>query len=69
MTCIDLHPTEPRMLVSGFNLSSGQVDLLNYQNQELIKKFQVSSSHVLVGKSVARKSLLINNNQIINNCF
>lgn len=37
--CCDLHPTEPWMLASLYN---GNVHVWNYENQTLVKSFEVS---------------------------
>ena len=36
--CVDLHPTDPWMLASLYN---GNVHLWNYENQTLVKTFEV----------------------------
>lgn len=38
--CVDLHPTETWMLVSLYN---GNVHIWNYENQQLVKSFEVRS--------------------------
>lgn len=37
--CVDLHPTEPWMLCALYN---GHVHVMNYDNQQLYKDFEVS---------------------------
>lgn len=37
--CVDLHPTEPWMLCALYN---GHVHVMNYENQQLFKDFEVS---------------------------
>lgn len=37
--CVDLHPSEPWMLVSLYN---GHVHIWNYESQSLVKTFEVS---------------------------
>ncbi|KAK2705189.1 hypothetical protein QYM36_017291 [Artemia franciscana] len=54
--CVDLHPTEPWMLVSLYN---GKIHVWNHQNQQLIKTFEVCSSPVRSGKFIARKNWII----------
>jgi coatomer subunit beta' len=54
--CVDLHPTEPWMLVSLYN---GKIHVWNHQNQQLIKTFEVCSSPVRAGKFIARKNWII----------
>lgn len=36
--CVDLHPTEPWMLCALYN---GHVHVMNYENQQLFKDFEV----------------------------
>lgn len=36
--CVDLHPTEPWMLCALYN---GHVHVMNYENQQLVKDFEV----------------------------
>ncbi|XP_065583646.1 coatomer subunit beta'-like [Artemia franciscana] len=54
--CVDLHPTEPWMLVSLYN---GMIHVWNHQNQQLIKTFEVCYSPVRSGKFIARKNWII----------
>lgn len=42
--CVDLHPTEPWMVVSLYN---GNVHIWNYDNQQLVKSFEVNASYPL----------------------
>lgn len=39
--CVDLHPTEPWMLCALYN---GHVHVMNYENQLLVKDFEVKYS-------------------------
>ena len=61
--CVDLHPTEPWMLVS---LSNGKIHVWNHQNQQLIKTFEVCSSSVRAGKFIARKNWIISDSDEYN---
>ena len=38
--CVDIHPTEPWLLAALYN---GNVLLYNYENQQLVKTFEVST--------------------------
>ncbi|VDO89359.1 unnamed protein product [Heligmosomoides polygyrus] len=42
--CVDLHPTEPWLLAALYN---GNVHIWNYDNQQLVKSFEVSASIAL----------------------
>ncbi|VEN34658.1 unnamed protein product [Callosobruchus maculatus] len=54
--CVDLHPTEPWMLCS---LYSGNINVWNYENQQLVKTFEVCEAPVRAVKFVPRKNWLI----------
>lgn len=54
--CVDLHPTEPWMLCALYN---GHVHIMNYENQQLVKDFEVCDVPVRCGRFVARKNWLI----------
>ena len=41
--CCDLHPTEPWMLASLYN---GNVHVWNYENQTLVKSFEVATHDI-----------------------
>ncbi len=41
--CVDLHPTETWMLVSLYN---GNVHIWNYENQQLVKSFEVCNRYL-----------------------
>ncbi|KAI6202597.1 WD40 repeat and Coatomer domain containing protein [Aphelenchoides besseyi] len=53
---VDLHPTEPWMLVSLYN---GNVHIWNYDNQQLVKSFEVCDLPVRAAKFVPRKNWII----------
>ncbi|VDM68936.1 unnamed protein product [Strongylus vulgaris] len=42
--CVDLHPTEPWLLAALYN---GNVHIWNYENQQLVKSFEVTFTFVL----------------------
>lgn len=46
--CVDLHPFETWMLVALYN---GNVHVWNYENQQLVKSFEVSFLNFLIFKS------------------
>uniref|UniRef100_F1KTB4 Beta'-coat protein n=1 Tax=Ascaris suum TaxID=6253 RepID=F1KTB4_ASCSU len=54
--CVDLHPTETWMLVSLYN---GNVHIWNYENQQLVKSFEVCDLPVRCAKFVARKNWVV----------
>ena len=54
--CVDLHPTEPWMLASLYN---GNVHLWNYENQTLVKTFEVCDVPVRACKFVPRKNWMV----------
>ncbi|ODM95916.1 Coatomer subunit beta' [Orchesella cincta] len=54
--CVDLHPTEPWLLVSLYN---GNVHVWNHESQQLIKTFEVCDLPVRSAKFVARKNWVV----------
>ncbi|XP_030377041.1 coatomer subunit beta' [Scaptodrosophila lebanonensis] len=54
--CVDLHPAEPWMLCALYN---GHVHIMNYENQQLVKDFEVCDVPVRSGRFVARKNWII----------
>jgi len=54
--CVDFHPTEPWMLTS---LYDGTIAIWNYETEEMIKTFEVSSSPVRTAKFISRKSWIV----------
>lgn len=54
--CVDLHPTEPWMLCS---LYSGNINVWNHENQQLVKTFEVCDLPVRAAKFVPRKNWVI----------
>ena len=54
--CVDLHPTEPWMLCS---LYSGNINVWNHENQQLVKTFEVCDLPVRAAKFVPRKNWII----------
>lgn len=54
--CVDIHPAEPWMLCALYN---GHVHIMNYENQQLVKDFEVCDVPVRSGRFVARKNWLI----------
>jgi len=54
--CVDLHPTEPWMLASLYN---GNVHLWNYENQTLVKTFEVCDVPVRACKFIPRKNWMV----------
>ncbi|KAK0415577.1 hypothetical protein QR680_012008 [Steinernema hermaphroditum] len=60
---VDLHPTEPWMLVSLYN---GNVHIWNYDTQTLLKSFEVCELPVRAAKFVARKNWVITGSDDMN---
>ncbi|XP_034100019.1 coatomer subunit beta' [Drosophila nasuta] len=54
--CVDLHPAEPWMLCALYN---GHVHIMNYENQQLVKDFEVCDVPVRSARFVARKNWII----------
>ncbi|CAL1283833.1 unnamed protein product [Larinioides sclopetarius] len=54
--CVDLHPTEPWMLVSLYN---GNVHIWNYETQVIVKSFEVCDLPVRAVKFIPRKNWVI----------
>uniref|UniRef100_A0A7I4DAQ0 Beta'-coat protein n=1 Tax=Physcomitrium patens TaxID=3218 RepID=A0A7I4DAQ0_PHYPA len=54
--CVDLHPTEPWILST---LYSGSVYIWNYQNQTLVKSFEVTDLPVRSAKFIPRKQWIV----------
>ncbi|KAF5288983.1 hypothetical protein FQA39_LY03862 [Lamprigera yunnana] len=54
--CVDLHPTEPWMLCSLYN---GNINVWNYENQQLVKTFEVCDLPVRAAKFVPRKNWIV----------
>ncbi|VDK81392.1 unnamed protein product [Litomosoides sigmodontis] len=54
--CVDLHPTETWMLVALYN---GNVHIWNYENQQLVKSFEVCELPVRCAKFIPRKNWII----------
>ncbi|VDL75043.1 unnamed protein product [Nippostrongylus brasiliensis] len=54
--CVDLHPTEPWLLAALYN---GNVHIWNYENQQLVKSFEVCDLPVRAAKFVPRKSWVV----------
>lgn len=54
--CVDLHPTEPWMVASLYN---GNVHVWNYENQTLVKSFEVCDLPVRATKFVPRKNWIV----------
>ncbi|CAL8119369.1 unnamed protein product [Orchesella dallaii] len=54
--CVDLHPSEPWLLVSLYN---GNVHVWNHESQQLIKTFEVCDLPVRSAKFVARKNWVV----------
>eukprot|EP01122_Echinamoeba_exundans_P011795 TRINITY_DN4813_c0_g5_i1.p2 TRINITY_DN4813_c0_g5~~TRINITY_DN4813_c0_g5_i1.p2 ORF type:complete len:884 (-),score=236.38 TRINITY_DN4813_c0_g5_i1:21-2672(-) len=54
--CVDLHPTEPWILVSLYN---GNIYIYNYQTQQTVKQIEVSDQPVRCAKFIARKQWII----------
>ncbi|XP_041479465.1 coatomer subunit beta'-like isoform X1 [Lytechinus variegatus] len=54
--CVDLHPSEPWMLVSLYN---GNVHVWNHESQTLVKSFEVCDLPVRAARFVARKNWVI----------
>ncbi|RNA36252.1 coatomer subunit beta [Brachionus plicatilis] len=53
---VDIHPSEPWMLVSLYN---GNVHVWNHETQQLVKSFEVCEPPVRTAKFVARKNWII----------
>lgn len=53
---VDIHPSEPWMLVSLYN---GNVHVWNHESQQLVKSFEVCEPPVRTSKFVARKNWII----------
>lgn len=53
---VDLHPTEQWMLVSLYN---GNVHIWNYENQQLVKSFEICELPVRSARFVARKNWIV----------
>ncbi|RKO85725.1 coatomer WD associated region-domain-containing protein, partial [Blyttiomyces helicus] len=53
---VDFHPTEPWLLAALYN---GNVYIWNYENQSLVKTFEITDLPVRAAKFIARKSWLI----------
>eukprot|EP01137_Pigoraptor_chileana_P025406 Opistho-2@94866 len=53
---VDLHPTEPWMLVS---LYIGTIHVWNYENQTMVKSFEVTDLPVRAAKFIGRKNWII----------
>uniref|UniRef100_A0A336LNK6 Coatomer subunit beta' n=1 Tax=Culicoides sonorensis TaxID=179676 RepID=A0A336LNK6_CULSO len=53
---VDLHPTEPWMLCALYN---GHVHVMNYENQQLVKDFEVCDLPVRCARFVTRKNWVI----------
>lgn len=54
--CIDVHPTENWILVS---LYDGKVHIWHYENQQLLKTFEVNDGPVRVAKFVPKKNWVV----------
>lgn len=54
--CVDLHPSEPWMLCSLYN---GNINVWNYENQQLVKTFEVCDLPVRAAKFVPRKNWVV----------
>lgn len=54
--CVDLHPSEPWMLCALYN---GHVHVMNYENQQLVKDFEVCDLPVRSARFVARKNWVV----------
>ncbi|VDK41713.1 unnamed protein product [Anisakis simplex] len=61
--CVDLHPSETWMLVSLYN---GNVHIWNYENQQLVKSFEVCDAPVRCAKFVARKNWVVTGSDDMN---
>ncbi|CAL1543677.1 unnamed protein product [Lymnaea stagnalis] len=61
--CVDLHPSEPWMLVSLYN---GNIHIWNFESQQLIKSFEVCDLPVRAAKFVARKNWVISGSDDMN---
>ncbi|VDN24008.1 unnamed protein product [Gongylonema pulchrum] len=54
--CVDLHPSEAWMLVGLYN---GNVHIWNYENQQLVKSFEVCELPVRCAKFITRKNWIV----------
>ncbi|CAK8698584.1 coatomer subunit beta'-like isoform X2 [Clavelina lepadiformis] len=54
--CVDLHPSEPWMLVSLYN---GNVHIWNHESQTLVKSFEVCDLPVRATRFIARKNWVV----------
>ncbi|KAF7492314.1 Coatomer subunit beta' [Sarcoptes scabiei] len=54
--CVDLHPIEPWLLCG---LYSGQVHIWNYENQQLLKSFEISDVPVRSSKFIPSKNWIV----------
>uniref|UniRef100_A0A0K0DCP9 Beta'-coat protein n=1 Tax=Angiostrongylus cantonensis TaxID=6313 RepID=A0A0K0DCP9_ANGCA len=54
--CVDLHPSEPWLLAALYN---GNVHIWNYENQQLVKSFEVCDLPVRAAKFIPRKSWVV----------
>jgi len=54
--CVDLHPAEPWMLCALYN---GHVHIMNYENQQMVKDFEVCDVPVRSARFVARKNWIL----------
>nr|XP_039250416.1 coatomer subunit beta'-like isoform X2 [Styela clava] len=54
--CVDLHPTEPWMLVSLYN---GNVHIWNIESQQLVKSFEICELPVRAARFVPRKNWVV----------
>lgn len=54
--CVDLHPTEPWMLVSLYN---GNVHIWNVDSQQLVKSFEICDLPVRAARFVPRKNWVV----------
>lgn len=54
--CVDLHPTEPWMLCSLYN---GNINVWNFENQTLVKTFEVCDLPVRAAKFIARRNWIV----------
>ncbi|PIO56755.1 WD domain, G-beta repeat protein, partial [Teladorsagia circumcincta] len=54
--CVDLHPTEPWLLAALYN---GNVHIWNYDNQQLVKSFEVCDLPVRAAKFIPRKNWVV----------
>lgn len=54
--CVDLHPTEPWMLVSLYN---GNVHIWNTESQQLVKSFEICDLPVRAARFIPRKNWVV----------